>query len=276
MLPLRALPLLLAALAATAPMRAQLPAHQTPRELEGVGIEEKLGQKIDLSLEFIAEDGYPRPLRDYFSSGRPVILNLVYYSCPMLCSLVLNGQTEALRAIPQTAGKEFEIITVSIDPTENYKLAAAKRQAYLASYERSDRGWHFLADYQNNVAKLADQVGFRYRWDDRTRQYAHAAAILILSPDGMVSRYLYGVRFRPLDLRLALAEAAEGRTGVTDRILLYCFHYDPAARSYALVAMNIMRAGGALALLVLGFVLYRFWRRERALAATHRNMVTAK
>ncbi|MCS7044687.1 MAG: SCO family protein [Bryobacteraceae bacterium] len=272
----RALPALLAALAAAAPVCAQLPAHQTPPELQGVGIEEKLGARIDLSLEFIGEDGYPHALREYFSSGRPVILNLVYYSCPMLCSLVLNGQTEALRAIPQTAGREFEIVTVSIDPTENYRLAAAKRQAYLASYERSDRGWHFLADYRNNVARLAEQVGFRYRWDDRTKQYAHAAAIMVLSPDGMVSRYLYGVRFRPLDLRLALAEAAEGRTGVTEKILLYCFHYDPAARSYTLVAMNIMRAGGALALLVLGFALYRLWRRERLQAATHRNMVTAK
>lgn len=276
MIPRRALPVLLAALAAAAPVCAQLPAHQTPPELQGVGIDEKLGQKIDLSLEFIGEDGYPHALREYFSSGRPVILNLVYYSCPMLCSLVLNGQTEALRAIPQTAGKEFEIVTVSIDPTENYRLAAAKRQAYLASYERSDHGWHFLADYQNHAARLAEQVGFRYRWDDRTKQYAHAAAIMVLSPAGMVSRYLYGVRFRPLDLRLALAEAAEGRTGVTDRILLYCFHYDPAARSYTMVAMNLMRAGGLLALLALGFALFRLWRRERLMASTHRSMVTAK
>jgi len=253
-----------------------LPAHETPRELEGVGIEEKLGQKIDLSLQFIGEDGYPHALREYFSSGKPVILNLVYYSCPMLCTLVLNGQTEALREIPQTAGKDFEIVTVSIDPTDNYKLAQAKRAAYLESYERSKQGWHFLADYQNNVARLAEQVGFRYRWDDRTKQYAHAAAIMVLSPDGMVSRYLYGVRFKPFDVRLALAEAASGKTGISDKILLYCFHYDPAARSYTVVAMNIMRAGGALALLVLGFALARFWRRERLRASTRTGMVTAK
>jgi protein SCO1/2 len=273
----RALPALLAALAAaTAPVRAQLPAHETPRELEGVGIDERLGQKIDLSLEFIGEDGYPHALREYFASGKPVILNLVYYSCPMLCTLVLNGQTEALRQIPQTAGKDFEIVTVSIDPTDNYKLAQSKRAAYLEAYERSREGWHFLADYQNNVARLAGQVGFRYRWDDRTKQYAHAAAIMVLSPDGMVSRYLYGVRFKPFDLRLALAEAASGKTGVSDKILLYCFHYDPAARSYTLVAMNIMRAGGALALLALGFALARLWRRERLRASTRTEMVTAK
>jgi protein SCO1/2 len=265
-----------ALLAAAAPVCAQLPSHQTPRELEGVGIEERLGQKIDLSLEFIGEDGYPHPLREYFSSGKPVILNLVYYSCPMLCTLVLNGQTEALREIPQTAGKEFEIVTISIDPTESYKLALSKKAAYLASYERSARGWHFLADYRNNVARLAEQVGFRYRWDDRSKQYAHAAAIMILSPEGMVSRYLYGVRFKPFDLRLAIAEAASGKTGISDRILLYCFHYDPAARSYALVAMSIMRAGGALALLVLGFALFRLWRRERLRASTPSPMVTAK
>ena len=274
---LRAITVLLAALAAAAgPVRAQMRADQTPPELEGVGIEERLGNRIDLSLEFIGEDGYPHALREYFAAGRPVILNLVYYSCPMLCTLVLNGQTEALRQIPQTAGKEFELVTVSIDPTENYKMAAAKKAVYMASYERETKGWHFLADYRNNVARLAEQVGFRYRWDDRTKQYAHAAAIMVLSPDGMVSRYLYGVRFRPLDLRLALAEAASGKTGVSDRILLYCFHYDPAARSYTLVAMNIMRAGGALALLALVFVLYRFWRRERLSASTHTNMVTAK
>ncbi len=273
----RALPAVLAALmAAMAPVRAQLPSHETPRELEGVGIEEKLGQKIDLSLQFIGEDGYPHALREYFSSGKPVILNLVYYSCPMLCTLVLNGQTEALRQIPQTAGQDFEIVTVSIDPTDNYKLAQSKRAAYLESYERSKQGWHFLADYQNNVSRLAAQVGFRYRWDDRTKQYAHAAAIMVLSPDGMVSRYLYGVRFKPFDVRLALAEAASGKTGISDKILLYCFHYDPAARSYTLVAMNIMRAGGALAVLVLGYALFRLWRRERLRASTRTEMVTAK
>lgn len=277
MSPLRALPVLFAALAvAAAPVRAQLPAHETPRELEGVGIDEKLGQRIDLSLQFIGEDGSPHALREYFSSGKPVILNLVYYSCPMLCTLVLNGQTEALRQIPQTAGKDFEIVTVSIDPTDNYKLAQSKRAAYLESYERSREGWHFLADYQNNVARLADQVGFRYRWDERTRQYAHAAAIMVLSPEGMVSRYLYGVRFKPFDVRLALAEAASGKTGISDRILLYCFHYDPAARSYTLVAMNIMRGGGVLALLLLGFALFRLWRRERLRASTRTEMVTAK
>lgn len=277
MRPAYVLPALLSALlAAMAPVCAQLPAHQTPRELEGVGIEERLGHKIDLSLEFIGEDGYPHPLGEYFSSGKPVILNLVYYSCPMLCTLVLNGQTEALREIPQTVGKDFEIVTISIDPTENYKLALSKKVAYLASYERSKDGWHFLADYRNNVARLAEQVGFRYRWDDRSKQYAHAAAIMILSPDGMVSRYLYGVRFKPFDLRLALAEAAGGKTGVSDRILLYCFHYDPAARSYALVAMNVMRAGGVLALLVLGFALFRLWRRERLRASARTRMVTAK
>ncbi len=272
----RALPALFAALAAAGPVRAQLPAHETPRELQGVGIDEKLGQKVDLSLQFIGEDGYPHALREYFSSGKPVILNLVYYSCPMLCTLVLNGQTEALRQIPQTAGKDFEIVTVSIDPTDTYKLAQAKRAAYLESYERSKQGWHFLADYQNNVTRLAEQVGFRYRWDDRTKQYAHAAAIMVLSPDGMVSRYLYGVRFKPFDVRLALAEAASGKTGISDKILLYCFHYDPAARSYTLMAMNMMRAGGAAALLVLGFALARFWRRERLRASTRPGMVTAK
>jgi len=235
-----------------------------PAELEGVGIVEKIGQKIDLDLEFVAENGYPVRLKEYFHKGRPVILNLVYYSCPMLCNLLLNGQTEALREIPGQPGTDFEIVTISIDPTETFDLARQKRAAYVESYGRPAPGWHFLTDYRGNVKKLAEQVGFHYRYDEQSRQYAHAAAIMLLSPDGVVARYLYGVRFKARDLRLALAEAARGHgTFSVDRLLLFCYHYDPQARSYVLFATNFMRAGGALSVLVLGVVLYRLWRRER-------------
>jgi len=250
---------------------AQTRDEKTPRELEGVGIVEHLGQKVDLSLEFTGTDGYPHRLAEYFHRGRPVILNLVYYSCPMLCNLVLNGQTEALRQVNGVIGKDFDVVTISFDPTENYGLAKNKRAAYVESYGREAAGWRFFADRDGNAARLAHQVGFGYRMDPVTGQYAHSTAIFVLSPEGKICRYLYGVRFKPLDLRLALAEAAGERATAGEKIVLYCFHYDPVARSYVPFAMNLMRAGGALALLVMVLLLVGLWRHER-----HPNLVAVK
>lgn len=251
-----------------------------PPELEGVGIDEKLNQPVDLNLEFIAENGYPVRLGDYFHKGRPVILNLVYYTCPMLCNLVLNGQTTALRSIPWTPGNEFEVVTISINPTEHFGMAREKKAVYLNSYDRPAPGWHFLVDKDQNVKKLADEVGFRYKYDPRQGQYAHAAAIMLLTPEGRVSRYLYGIRFSPRDLRLALTEAGEGKFGFTEQLLLLCFHYDPQARSYVLFAANVMRGGGALVVLILAFVLWRLWRHERLGSGpdpgAKENLVTVK
>ncbi|MGA2434283.1 MAG: SCO family protein [Bryobacteraceae bacterium] len=235
-----------------------------PSQLEGVGIEERLGAAVDLNLTFTGEDGYPVALRSFFGKGRPVILDLVYYSCPMLCTRVLNGQVTALQQIPWTPGNEYEVVTVSIDPTETFDLAQKKRDSYLEQFGRPAPGWHFLADRDGNAKKLAEEVGFHYRYDDATAQYAHAAGIMILTPEGRLARYLYGIRFSPRDIRFALAEASEGRSGLSvDRVLLYCFHYDPQARGYVLFAANFMRAGGVLIVLVLGIVLFRFWRVER-------------
>lgn len=270
-----AIPLLAVTLAFAAGAQPLPRADQTPAELKGVDITEKLGAQIDLDLEFVGEDGYPHKLREYFAKDRPVILNLVYYTCPMLCNLVLNGQVAALRDLPWTPGKEFEIVTVSIDPTENFGIARTKKAAYLESYEREAPGWHFLTDYQGNVKRLADSVGFGYRLDEKTGQYAHAAAIFVLTPQGKVSRYLYGINYRAFDLRLALTEAAQEKFGVTDRVLLYCFHYDPASRGYVPFAMNFMKFGGALTLGILGMIMVRLWLRERRSAA-NRGMVTAK
>jgi protein SCO1/2 len=248
---------------------AALAAEQPlPPELRGVGVEERLGQGVDLNLTFTGEDGYPVALRSFFHKDRPVLLNLVYYSCPMLCTLVLNGQTTALRDIPWTPGKEFEVVTISIDPTETFDLAQRKRASYLETYGRPAAGWHFFTDDHGHAKKLADQMGFHYRFDERQGQYAHPAVIMILTPEGKVSRYLYGIKFRARDLRLALVEASESKfTLSTDRILLYCFHYDPQAHGYVLFATNLMRAGGVLTVLILGLVLGRLWRREGASAA---------
>lgn len=238
-----------------------------PPELQGVGVEEHLNRPIDLGLTFTGENGYPVPLKNFFQQGKPVILNLVYYSCPMLCTMILNGQTEALRGLSWTPGKEFEVVTISIDPKDTFDLAQKKRAAYLESYGRPAPGWHFLTDDRGHVQKLADQLGFHYRYVAAQGQYAHPAVILVLTPEGKVSRYLYGIKFNPRDLRLALTEAAAGRFGISDRILLYCFHYDPRARGYVLFAANLMRAGGALTVVLLGLALWRLHRREQEAAA---------
>lgn len=239
--------------------------NKTPRELDDVGVVEKLGTVINGDLEFVAENGRPVPLRSFLKQGRPVILNFVYYSCPMLCSMVLNGVTASIRELSWTPGKEYEILTISFDPRETHELAAAKKQAYLASFDRPAPGWHFLADNNDNAKKLAEQVGYKYHWDKSRSQYAHTAALIMLTPEGKVARYLYGIKYKAFDLRLGLTEAAQGRMQGTkmEQMLLYCFQYDPNSRSYAMTARNIMRAGGALTVLILGMTLMRLWRRER-------------
>jgi protein SCO1/2 len=239
-----------------------------PAELQDVQVTEKLGQSVDLNLEFIDETGYPKKLGTYFQSGRPVILNLVYYTCPMLCNLVLNHQTDTLRAFEWTPGREFEIVTISIDPTENFGMAQKKKAMYLEKYDRKDagRGWHFLVDHQANVKELAKQVGFGYKFDAQRQQYAHTAAVMVLTPEGKVSRYLYGL-MRPdkvRDVKLALIEAAQERFGLSERVLLWCFHYDPLSRSYAPFARNFMKLGGGLAALIMCALLYRLWAREKS------------
>jgi len=235
-----------------------------PPLLKSVGIDEKLGAQVDLSLVFTDENGSPVALRDYFHPGRPVILNLVYYTCPMLCSLILNGQVNTLKEIPWTPGNEYEVVTISIDPRDSSEIARQKKQGYLASFGRSAPGWHFLTDYKENVKRLAEQAGFRYEYDRAQKQYAHAAAIMILTPEGKMARYLYGVDFKPRDVRLALAEASQGRSSMAlEKLLLFCYHYDPQANRYVLFAENVMRAGGILTILIVGFTLWRLFRNER-------------
>ncbi|HYO80176.1 MAG TPA: SCO family protein [Bryobacteraceae bacterium] len=240
--------------------------NRLPSELEGVGVDEKIGSTVNLDLEFTAENGYQQPLRSFFKSGKPVVLNLVYYRCPMLCNLVLNAQTKVMKQVAWTAGAEYDVVTISIDPQEGFNLAQAKKKWYIEQYgrEQASSGWHFLTDYQGNAKRLADQVGFRFRWDFKTEQWAHAAVIMMLTPEGRISRYLYGLDYKPRDMRLALTEASEGRLGtVGDRLLLFCFHYDPVSRSYVPFAKNLMKLGGVVTVLVMGMILSFLWRRER-------------
>jgi protein SCO1/2 len=241
-----------------------LPPGQIPPQLEGVGIDEHLGRPIDLNLTFIAENGYPVALKDYFHSGRPVVLDLVYYSCPMLCNLILNGQTETMREMNWTPGTEYEVVTISFNPMESFDLARQKKQVYTASYDRPAPGWHFLADDHGNAKKLAEEIGFHYRYDARQEQFAHPSAIMVLTPEGRIARYLYGIKYRERDLRFSLAEASAGRyTNALEKIMLFCYHYDPNANAYVLFAGRVMRIGGALTVLILGFFLWRMFRSER-------------
>ena len=251
------------------------PPNVLPTMLEGVGVDEHLGRQIDLNLTFIAENGYPVALREYFNKGRPVILNLIYYSCPMLCNLILNAETATLREIPWTPGKEFEVVTISIDPNESFDLARKKKAVYLGSYNRPAPGWHFLCDHEGNAKRLAELIGFHYRYDEHQQQFAHASAIFVLTPSGTMSRYLYRMPYKARDVRLALAEASENKISMTiDKVLLFCFHYDPQAGSYTLFATNVMRLGGVLTVLIMAFYFLRMFRAERrqsALAAIQVN-----
>ncbi|HVP13341.1 MAG TPA: SCO family protein [Phycisphaerae bacterium] len=252
---------------ATAPQAARAQVAGTlPKELEGVGITERPDAQIPLNLEFKDDDAKAVTLGDYFKGDRPVLLTLNYYRCPMLCTLQLNGLVEALKNMPWTAGEQFEIVTVSFDPRETPQLGRLKKQNYLEEYGRpASAGWHFLVGQEENIKKLADTVGFQYRYDKESDQYYHVACAYVCTPSGRVSRYLYGVMYDPRTLRLSLLEAGQGKIGTTvDQVLLYCFHYDPNKGSYTWAAMNLMRVGGITTLLVFGIVLWALWRRDLA------------
>lgn len=245
-----------------------------PQELEGVGITEHLNTTIPLDLEFVDDTGRTVRLADYFDGERPVILSLVYFSCPMLCTLVLNGLTEAMQGISWIPGKEFEIITVSFNPAETHTLAQLKKQNYINEYGRPEAaaGWHFLTGSEANIQTLTKAVGFGYRWDEEQQQFAHAAALFVLTPDGKLSRYLYGIQFEPRPVRFALMEASKGKIGSTiDQVIFYCYHYDADAGTYTLAARRVMRLGGLLTVVILGGWLSASWiRGSRRRGATPR------
>jgi protein SCO1/2 len=236
-----------------------------PAALKDVGIDQRLNEQVPLDLVFKNESGKQVELRRYFGR-KPVVLSLVYYECPMLCTMVLNGMLRSLRALKLDAGKDFEILTVSFDPKETPDLAAAKKQSYLERYQRpgAKEGWHFLTGDERNIRRLTEAAGFRYRYDAARDQYVHASGIMVLTPDGRLARYLYGIEYSARDLRLALVEASAGRIGnPVDKILLYCFHYDPSTGKYSLLIMNVIRAAGSATVLVLATFLIVMFRRDR-------------
>ncbi len=238
-----------------------------PDELQEVGITEHLDEKVPLDLEFFDERGDRVKLQDFFGRDRPIALTLNYSNCPMLCSLQLNGLFDGLSRMAWDIGDQFEMITVSIDPLETPERARATKQKYLKTYRRAGamEGYHCLTGREENIKALADAVGFRYRYSPETRQYAHAAVTIILTPDGRISRYLYGVQYDPQTLRLSLTEASEGKIGSTmDQILLFCFHYDAARGRYGPAAFQLMRLGGGLTVLILGGTILIYRRREKS------------
>lgn len=254
-------------------------------ELEGIDIIEHLGEKVPGDIVFVTSEGdtvtMAETLAETTKSGRPIVLNLAYYECPMLCNLVLNGISESVGKLNWNAGDKFQMLTVSIKPSETAELAAAKKKNYLENFaEKSSRtldpaGWTFAVAEESQSQALAEAVGFKYYRVPETGEYAHAAVTIILSPEGMISRYLYGIEHRESDIRLALLEASEGKIGNTvDRLLLYCFRYDPDARGYVLFASNVMKLGGALTVFVMLFVVGGFWLKERARSRQSQSSVT--
>ena len=239
--------------------------------LKDVRIDQKMDSPVPLDLPFVDEHGKDVTLAQYFTGARPAVLALVYYECPMLCTQVLNGLFSSIEPLKLDAGRDFDIVVVSFDPGETPAMAMAKKTSYLKHYHRptAETGIHFLTGRQTAIDKLADAVGFRYAYDQAIDQYAHPAAVTVLTPNGHVSKYLYGVELAPMDFRLAMVSAGEGKIGtLIDQAIMYCFHYDPATGKYSVAIMTFVRLAGALTLFgILAFVLVHLRRERRQNAA---------
>ena len=229
-----------------------------PKVLKNVGIDQRLNEQIPLDAVFKDEQGRDVRLGELFK-GKPVVLSLVYYQCPMLCNQVLNGMMGSFRQVAFNIGEQYDVITVSFDPRETPDLAAAKKSTYVKAYNRpgAEASWHFLTGDEANIKRLTEAVGFHYLWDDQTKQFAHASGIMVLTPEGKLARYFYGIDYSPRDLRLGLVEASQNKIGTpVDALMLYCYHYDPATGKYGAIVMNIVKvAGGLTVFLIVGMIL---------------------
>ncbi len=252
------------------------PANVRPPGLKNVGIEQHLDEQIPPELAFRDETGKTVRIGEYFGQ-RPMILNLVYYQCPMLCSEVMSGLESALRVLKFDVGKDFDVLTVSFDPKETPEIAAKSKAEYLKRYKRpgAEAGWHFLTGPQESIEALTKAAGFQYQYDPKTGQFAHTTAIMILTPQGKIAQYYFGVEYAPKDLRLGLVEASSGKIGtVVDEVLLYCYHYDPATGKYGAIITRILQLSAAATILILGGLLLILFRRGPAhprLEGAHRT-----
>jgi protein SCO1 len=236
-----------------------------PKALQDIGFDQKLGNQVPLDARFTDDAGTGVRFGDYFGA-RPVVLMMAYYNCPMLCPMALNGLAESLRMLSLEAGRDFDVAVVSIDPREEPPLAAERKAVFLKRYERPDAtsAVHFLTGEQTSIARVAGAVGFRYAWDEVTKQFAHPTGVIVVTPEGRVSRYLFGVDYGPRDLRLALVEASAGRIGTpVDALLLYCYHYDPQTGRYGFAVMAAVRILGAVTVLAIGAYIFVTVRKEK-------------
>jgi len=253
--------------------------NQKPSILDQVGLDQRLNQQVPLDLAFVDDHGQPVQLQQYFGS-KPVILMLVYYQCPMLCTQVLNGFAGAMNGIVRfNIGREFNVVTVSIDPRDTAQDAAAAKKRYLQRYRRpeAEQGWHFLTGKKDQIDALAQAVGFRYAWDPEIKQYAHASGIMLLTPDGRLAQYYYGIEYAPRDIQLGLIEASKGKIGnVVDQVLLYCYHYDPRQGRYGAAIFNVLRLSAAATVLALGSFMLVMFRRDSLAARQGRITRTAE
>ena len=248
-----------------------------PEALQKIGIDQKLGDQLPLDTVLKDEDGKDVKLGDYFNRGRPVILALVYYECPMLCNEVLNGLTGSLKGISLDAGKDFDVVAISFDARENDKpdLAKNKKASYVERYGRpgTENGWHFLTGTQESIDKVTKAAGFNYAWDEKTQQFAHAGGIMITTPGGKLSRYFYGIDYAPKDVKFGLMDSAEAKIGnPAEKLLLYCYHYDPASGKYGLAILSVVRLGGVATLLAMGAMFFVFWRRNKNKRETEQDV----
>lgn len=247
-----------------APIQTSARQEGKPKALRDIGIEQKLNEQLPLDLVFRDETGREVRLGEYFGR-KPVILSLVYYDCPMLCNQVLSGLVSCLGVLKFDIGREFDVLTVSFDPRETPALANDKKQGYIGRYKRpgASDGWHFLTGSQESIDRLTQAVGFKYNWDEETKQFAHSSGIMVLTPEGKLSRYFYGIEYAPVDVRLGLIEASENKIGSpVDAVLLYCYHYDPATGKYGPVIMNFIRLGGILTIIGVLAILFIMRRRS--------------
>jgi protein SCO1/2 len=236
-----------------------------PALLRDVSLEQRLNESIPLDLAFRDDHGRPVHLRDFFSPGKPVILSLVYYQCPMLCTQVLNGMARGMKELPLALGKDYEVLTISIDPKDTPVFAEAKHELYAGFYMKpgAATGWHFLVGDEPQIKQLAAAVGFHYAYDPISKQFAHPSAIMVLTPDGRLARYFYGIKYPERDLRLGLVEASAGKIGTpVDAILLYCYHYDPSTGKYGLLISRVIQIAGILTVLAVGILIAVLLRRE--------------
>lgn len=258
--------LLAAAAVVLLPGQAAGQGRTTPKELaKEIGLDQRLGEQVPLDIELCDEHGDAVALGELLHD-RPVVLALVYYRCPMLCTQVLNGLLKSCQALTLELGTDYDILAVSIDPQDTPETAAEKKSSYVAKYRRpgAEAGWRFLTAEQQQVERLATAIGYRYRYDPRSGQYAHPSGIVVLTPGGHIARYFYGIDYPPRDLRLGLVESSSGRIGTpVDQILLLCFHYDPATGKYGLVISRVLQIAGSATALALGAFLWAMFRLER-------------